>query len=52
MNGAGERRRVAADVTHAAGRDQEEDRPAFRTDPRVDLRGKSPEAHTTISTLF
>ena len=39
MNGAGERRRVAADVTHAAGRDQEEDRPAFRTDPRVDLRG-------------
>lgn len=38
MNGAGERRRVAADVTHAAGRDQEEDRPAFRTDPRVVLR--------------
>ena len=29
MNGAGERRRVAGDVTHAAGRDQEEDRPAF-----------------------
>ena len=50
MNGAGERRRVAGDVTHAAGRDQEEDRPAFRTDPRVDLHG--PEAHTTISTLF
>ncbi len=52
MNGAGEQRRVAGDVTHAAGRDQEEDRPVFRTDPRVDLRGKSPEAHTTISTLF